>query len=107
MCPEELGIVLWPAENSVQPPPSECGLGKGRWSPWSQPTSSGGRIPVSRWYRGKFRARRIVPASSFLSENVEEDSIGYEPGERHYELEGTDSTGTASISCFSTLKTSG
>lgn len=54
-----------------------------------------------------FRARRIVPASSFLLENVEEDSIGSEPGERHYELEGTDRTGTASISCFSTLKTSG
>lgn len=82
-------------------------LGKGGWSPWSQPTSSGGRFPVSRWHRGNVRARRIVPAFSFLSENVEEDSIGYEPGERHYELEGTDSTGTVSISCFSILKTSG
>lgn len=83
------------------------GLGKGGRSPWYQPTSSGGRLPVSRWHKGKVRARRIVPASSFLSENMEEDSVGYELGERHYELEGTDSTGTAPISCFSTLKTSG
>lgn len=40
---------------------------------------------------GKVRARRTMPASSLLSENMEKDSLGYEPGERRYELEGTDS----------------
>lgn len=32
-----------------------------------------------------------MPASSLLSEHMEQDSLGYEPGERCYELEGTDS----------------
>lgn len=32
-----------------------------------------------------------MPASSLLSEHMEQDSLGYEPGERRYELEGTDS----------------
>lgn len=99
--------MLWPAENSVQPPPSECWPWEG-WMVTLVPANQLRRkTPCSRWHKGKVRARRIVPASSFLSENMEEGPIGYEPGERHYELEGTDGISTAPISCFNTLKTSG